>query len=140
MTDMPKRGIEGTKHCCGSCGYEILLGPGHRTDFAVCVACGADFVLAYSASVAGLFGHCSLQTPGTLIWSNSDALKVDDRDNPVELRRDVLPLPDSELPDLRGDTCPKCKSVGSLVLKVPDECECPKCHNGVLKKIDTWIQ
>jgi hypothetical protein len=64
----------------------------------------------------------------------------DDRDNPIELRRDVLPLPDSELSDLRRDACPKCQSVASLVLHVPDECECPKCHNGDLKKVGVWIQ
>ncbi len=109
-------------------------------DLAVCVTCGADFVVEYPATIAGLFGHCSPETPGTLIWSNSDALKADDRHNTVELRRNVLPLPDSELPDLRRDACPKCKSIGSLVLRVPDECECPKCHNGVVKKIGVWIQ
>jgi hypothetical protein len=79
----------GTTHRCESCGYDVLLGPAHRTDFAVCAACGADFVVEYDAIIAGLFGHCSPETPGTLIWFNSDALKADDRENPVELRRDV---------------------------------------------------
>jgi hypothetical protein len=105
----------------------------------VCVVCGADFVVEYAAS-AVFFGHCSLETPGILIWSNSEELKSDDRENPVELRRDVLPLPNSELPDLRRDGCPKCKSVASLVLSLPNKCESPKCHKGVLKKIGVWIQ
>jgi hypothetical protein len=109
-------------------------------DLAMCAACGADFFVEYAASVAGLFGQCSIETPGTLIWCEGDALDPDARDNPVELRHDVLPLPDSEWPDLRRDTCPKCKSVGSLVLHIPNECECPKCHNGNLKRICTWIQ
>jgi len=129
----------GTTHLCESCGYDVVLGPGHRNDSAVCVACGADFVVEYAASTL-FFGHCSLETPGTLIWNNSDELKCDDRENPVELRRDVLPLPHSELPDLSRDTCPKCRTTGSLALSVPGECECPKCHKGVLKKIGVRIQ
>jgi hypothetical protein len=138
MTGMPNR-IMGSTHLCQSCGYELLLGPGHHMDLAVCVTCGADFVVEYVPTVF-VFGHCSLETPGTLIWINSGALKADDRDNPVEIRRDVMPLPNSEFPDLRRDACPKCKTAGSLVLSVPDECECPKCHKGVLKKIGDWIQ
>jgi hypothetical protein len=47
-------------------------------DLAVCVVCGADFVVEYAASTL-FFGHCSLETPGTLICSNSDALKADER-------------------------------------------------------------
>jgi hypothetical protein len=31
-------------------------------------------------------------------------------------------LPDSELPDLRLEACPKSTTVGSLVLRVCDEC------------------
>jgi hypothetical protein len=125
MTDIPKRGIMGT-----------MSGPRNRNDSVVC---GADFVVEYAASTL-YFGHCSLETPGTPIWSNSDELKCDDRDNPVVLRRDVLPLPNTELPDLRRDACPKCKTAGSLVLSVPDECECPRCHKGVLKKVSYRIQ
>jgi hypothetical protein len=64
-------------------------------------------------------------TLSPLAAHNSDPLKADDRVNPVELRR---------------DPCPKCKSVGPLVLKVFGECGCPKCHGGVLKKIDVWIR
>jgi hypothetical protein len=139
MTDVPNRGHMGSTHLCQSCGYELLLGPGHHMDLAVCVACGADFVVEYAPTVFVL-GHCTAETPGTLVWSNSDALKADDRDNRVELRYDVLPLPKTDLPDLRGDTCPNCKSAGSLVLNLPDEFECPRCHNGLLKKVSDWIQ
>jgi hypothetical protein len=60
----------------------------------MCVVCGADFVVEYAASTL-FFGHCSLETPGILIWCNSDEIKCDDRDNAVELRRDVLPLPNT---------------------------------------------
>jgi hypothetical protein len=72
-----------------------------------------------------------------LIWCNSDELKCDDRNNPVELRRDVSPLSNPEFLDLRGDACTKCKTIGSLVLSGLDECECPNCHKGVAKKSAT---
>jgi hypothetical protein len=91
-----------------------------------------------------LFGHSSLETSGTLSWSNSDALKADDRENPVELFRDVLPLPDSESPDLRRDKTtlrPDCPSSSALFPPPSFSlCDCPKCHNWVLKKIGVWIQ
>jgi hypothetical protein len=135
MTDMPNR-IIGSTHLCQSCGYELLLGAGHHMDL---VACGADFVVEDAPTVFVL-GHCTVETPGTLIWIDSDALKADDRDTPVEIRRDVLPLPKTDLPDLRRDTCPNCKSAGSLVFNLPDECESPRCHKGVLKNIRDWIQ
>jgi hypothetical protein len=37
------------------------------------------------------------------------------------------------------DACPKYTTVGSLVLRVAKECECPKCHQGVLEEIGSWI-
>jgi hypothetical protein len=106
-------------------------------DLAVCSACGADFVVDYPG---GMFSHCTDQTPGILLWNNSDALKADDRDNAVEIRAGVLPLPNSDFPDLSGHACPKCQKTGTLRLSLPDACECPRCHAGTLKKIGDWIQ
>jgi hypothetical protein len=131
------RGIFGTKHVCEACGYELLLGPGHHMDLAVCSACGADFVVDYPG---GMFLHCTDQTPGVLIWNKSDALKADDRDNAVEVRRDVLPLTGSDSPDLSRDACPKCQKVGAMRLSLPDACDCPRCHDGTIKKVGEWIQ
>jgi hypothetical protein len=131
------RGLTGTTHVCEGCGYELLLGPGHHTDLAVCSACGADFVVDYPG---GMFSHCTNQTPGVLIWNNSDALKADDRDNAVEVGRGLLPLPGSDLPDLSSTACPKCQKMGTMRLSLSDACECPRCHNGTLKKVGEWIQ
>ena len=131
------RGLTGTTHVCEGCGYELLLGPGHHMDLAVCSACGADFEVRYPG---GMFSHCTNQTPGILIWNNSDALKADDRDNAVEVRAGVLPLPDSDFPDLSSDACPKCQKTGTLHLSLPDACECPRCHTGTLKNVGYWIQ
>jgi hypothetical protein len=132
-----KRGLIGTTHECDACGYEVLLGPGHHMDLAVCSACGADFCVQYSG---GMFAHCTVKTPGVLIWNDSDELKADDRDNPVEVRGGVFPVPGTDLPDLSRDTCPKCQNVGTLVLGLPKACVCPKCHTGQLRKGGTWIQ
>ena len=131
------RGLLGTTHSCDSCGYEVLLGPGHHVDFALCIACGADFAVVYPG---GIFSHCTQQAPGVLWWYDSESLKADDRDNETMVREGVLPQPDSALPDLSADCCPRCKQGGTLRLSVPDVCECPKCHAGVLQKTDVWIQ
>lgn len=127
----------GTAHRCEKCGYEVQLGAGHKTDYAVCIACGADFVVDYGEF---MFAHCTDETPGTLIWFNSEALKIDDRDNPVEVRSGVLPIKGSDLPDLSSDVCPKCKSAGTLRLALEKVCSCPKCQSGVLREVGAWIQ
>ena len=134
---MSQRGLIGSTHECAACGYEVLLGPGHCLDFAVCTGCGADFQVLYSG---GMFATCTGETPGVLHFNNADALKADDRDNFVEIRSGVTPLPGCDLSDLSGDACPKCESAGSLVLRLPNECECPRCHQGRMKKVGTWIQ
>jgi ribosomal protein S27AE len=145
--DDTRRGLVGATHQCQPCGYEVLLGPGHHSDFAVCTSCGADFVVEYDSSPPMTrssnhfeFAHCTNETPGTLIWYNSEELKADDRENPIELRRDVQPLPRTEFPDLGSDVCPNCGMKGSLVLHLPERFVCPKCHQGVLERVGTWIQ
>ena len=131
------RGLTGTTHLCDGCGYELLLGPGHHMDFAFCSACGADFVVDYPG---GMFSHCTNETPDVLIWNNSDALKADDRNNEVEVRKGILPVPGSDLPDLSAVACSKCQAVDAIRLSLPDAYECPRCHNGTIKKVGDWIQ
>lgn len=133
---MTKRLGMGTTHLCNACGYEVLLGHGHHSDRAVCTKCGADFIIDYPG---GMFAACTSETPGTLQWLDSDGLRADERDNPVVLRSDVMPI-GTDLPNLEADCCPRCATSGSLVLSLPDEQGCPKCHNGMLRKVGTWIQ
>ncbi len=106
-------------------------------DLAVCTSCGTDFRVHYPG---GMFAHCTQQTPGVLFWITSDALRADDRDTEVEVRGGVLPQPGSDLPDLSRDVCPKCSGTGTLLLALPDTCECPRCHTGRLNKVGDWIQ
>jgi len=112
------------------------LGPGHHSDLAVCMACGTSFRVDYLPIKPGrpigqlslFFAHCTVETPGTLIW-------YDDGDNPIEMRRDVQPMPGSEFPDLTSDICPQCKAKSALVVSLPKHCE---CHKGILKKVANW--
>ena len=121
---------------CSQCGFEFLTGHGHNTDFVICSTCGADYVVQYQ----GWFGSCSKSNPGTLILHDSQELKFDDRTEEKVIRSGVLPLKDSELPDLSGDRCAKCDTLGSIVISISPKMPCPKCKKGLLKNLGEWIQ